>query len=138
MQRHDFAYDLPPELIAQTPLAERSASRLLVLEGAEGRPVPRDRTMRDFPGLLSPGDLLVFNDTKVVAARLAGTKPSGGRVEIFLERVVGTQEAVVQLRASKPIREGLEVTTAGGVVRVLGREGDLWRVEFPGPALEFF
>jgi S-adenosylmethionine:tRNA ribosyltransferase-isomerase len=138
VQRHDFAYDLPPELIAQTPLAERSASRLLVLEGAEGRPVPRDRTMRDFPGLLSPGDLLVFNDTKVVAARLAGTKPSGGRVEIFLERVVGTQEAVVQLRASKPIREGLEVTTAGGVVRVLGREGDLWRVEFPGPALEFF
>jgi S-adenosylmethionine:tRNA ribosyltransferase-isomerase len=138
VQRHDFAYDLPPELIAQTPLAERSASRLLVLEGAEGRPVPRDRTMRDFPGLLSPGDLLVFNDTKVVAARLAGTKPSGGRMEIFLERVVGTQEAVVQLRASKPIREGLEVTTAGGVVRVLGREGDLWQVEFPGPALEFF
>jgi S-adenosylmethionine:tRNA ribosyltransferase-isomerase len=138
VQRHDFAYDLPPELIAQTPLAERSASRLLVLEGAEGRPVPRDRTMRDFPGLLRPGDLLVFNDTKVVAARLAGTKPSGGRMEIFLERVVGTQEAVVQLRASKPIREGLEVTTAGGVVRVLGREGDLWQVEFPGPALEFF
>jgi S-adenosylmethionine:tRNA ribosyltransferase-isomerase len=138
VQRHDFAYDLPPELIAQTPLAERSASRLLVLEGADGRPDPRDRTMRDFPGLLRPGDLLVFNDTKVVAARLVGTKPSGGRVEIFLERVVGIQEAVVQLRASKPIREGLEVTTAGGVVRVLGREGDLWQVEFPGPALEFF
>ena len=138
MQRHDFAYDLPPELIAQTPLAERSASRLLVLEEADGRPVPRDRTMRDFPGLLRPGDLLVLNDTKVVAARLVGTKPSGGRVEIFLERVVGAEEAVVQLRASKPIREGLEVTTAGGVVRVRGREGDLWRVEFPGPALEFF
>jgi len=138
VQRHDFAYDLPPELIAQTPLAERSASRLLVLEGADGRPDPRDRTMRDFPGLLRPGDLLVFNDTKVVAARLVGTKPSGGRVEIFLERVVGAEEAVVQLRASKPIREGLEVTTAGGVVRVLGRQDDLWRVKFPGPALEFF
>jgi S-adenosylmethionine:tRNA ribosyltransferase-isomerase len=138
VQRHDFAYDLPPELIAQIPLAERSASRLLVLERADGRPVPRDRTMRDFPGLLRPGDLLVFNDTKVVAARLVGTKPSGGRVEIFLERVVGAEEAVVQLRASKPIREGLEVTTAGGVVRVLGRQGDLWRVKFPGPALEFF
>jgi S-adenosylmethionine:tRNA ribosyltransferase-isomerase len=94
--------------------------------------------MHDFPGLLRPGDLLVFNDTKVVAARLLGTKPSGGRVEIFLERVVGTSEAVVQLRASKPIREGLEVTTAGGVVRVLGRQDDLWRVGFPGPALEFF
>jgi S-adenosylmethionine:tRNA ribosyltransferase-isomerase len=138
VKRHDFAYDLPPELIAQTPLAERSASRLLILEGADGRPVPRDRTMHDFPGLLRPGDLLVFNDTKVVAARLVGTKPSGGRVEIFLERVVGTEEAVVQLRASKPIREGLEVATAGGVVRVLGRQGDLWHVEFPGPALEFF
>ena len=94
--------------------------------------------MHDFPGLLRPGDLLVFNDTKVVAARLLGTKPSGGRVEIFLERVVGTSEAVVQLRASKPIREGLEVTTAGGVVRVLGRQDDLWRVGFPGSALEFF
>jgi S-adenosylmethionine:tRNA ribosyltransferase-isomerase len=94
--------------------------------------------MRDFPSLLRRGDLLVFNDTKVVAARLAGTKPSGGRVEIFLERVVAENEALVQLRASKPIREGLEVTTAGGVVRILGRQDDLWRVEFPGPALEFF
>jgi S-adenosylmethionine:tRNA ribosyltransferase-isomerase len=138
VQRHDFAYDLPPELIAQTPLAERSASRLLVLDEGDGRPVPRDCAMRDFPALLRPGDLLVFNDTKVVAARLVGTKPSGGRVEIFLERVVGTLEAVAQLRASKPIREGLEVTTAGGVVRVLGRQGDLWRVEFPSAALEFF
>jgi S-adenosylmethionine:tRNA ribosyltransferase-isomerase len=138
VQRHDFAYPLPPELIAQTPLAERSASRLLVLDEADGRPFPRDCTMHDFPGLLRPGDLLVFNDTKVVAARLVGTKPSGGRVEIFLERVVGTREAFAQLRASKPIREGLEVTTPGGVVRVLGRQGDLWRVELPGAALEFF
>jgi len=138
VQRHDFAYDLPPDLIAQIPLAERSASRLLVIERTEGRPVPRDCTIRDFPSLLRPGDLLVFNDTKVVAARLLGTKPSGGRVEIFLERVVGPEEAVVQLRASKPIREGLEVTTAGGVVRILGRQDDLWRVGFPGPALEFF
>lgn len=138
VQRHDFAYELPPELIAQAPLAERSASRLLVLDRAEGRPSPLDCSMRDFPGLLRPGDLLIFNDTKVVAARLAGTKPSGGRVEIFLERVVAAKEAVVQLRASKPIREGLEVTTAGGVVRVLGRQDDLWRAEFPGSALEFF
>jgi S-adenosylmethionine:tRNA ribosyltransferase-isomerase len=138
VQRHDFAYELPPELIAQTPLAERSASRLLILEGAGGRPAPLDCSMRDFSGLLRAGDLLVFNDTKVVAARLLGTKPSGGRVEIFLERVVGTEEAVVQLRASKPIREGLEVTTAGGVVRVVGRQDDLWRVQFPGSPLEFF
>ncbi len=135
VQRHDFAYDLPPELIAQTPLAERSGSRLLVVQ-----PALHDCTMRDFPSLLHPGDLLVFNDTKVVAARLVGTKPSGGRVEIFLERVAADaeNEALVQLRASKPIREGLEVATPGGVVRVIGREGDLWRVGFPGAALEFF
>jgi S-adenosylmethionine:tRNA ribosyltransferase-isomerase len=164
VQRHDFVYDLPPELIAQTPLAERSASRLLVLEPATraavnlpgrgqslgaaeaGSPAPntgaavRDCAMRDFPSLLRPGDLLVFNDTKVIAARLLGTKPSGGRVEIFLERVTADteNEALVQLRASKPIREGLEVTTAGGTVRIRGRQDDLWRVEFPGSALEFF
>ena len=96
------------------------------------------------------GDLLVFNDTRVVAARIVGAKPSGGRVEIFLERVVGRaqsadispvgthRQALVQLRASKPIREGLEIFTSGGVVRVLGRDGDLWRVEVPGDALEFF
>jgi S-adenosylmethionine:tRNA ribosyltransferase-isomerase len=196
VQRHDFAYDLPPELIAQTPLAERSASRLLVVEPAHNSAAammslgpndqltaavmsmgPSDKsspaeasasaaelgsndfapalstasnraptvklgdcTMRDFPSLLRPGDLLVFNDTKVVAARLAGTKPSGGRVEIFLERVIAEaeNEALVQLRASKPIREGLEVTTVGGIVRILGRQDDLWRVGFPGSALEFF
>jgi S-adenosylmethionine:tRNA ribosyltransferase-isomerase len=98
----------------------------------------RDATVRDFPNLLRPGDLLVFNDTKVVAARLTGTKPSGGRVEIFLERIVAPQEALAQVRASKPIREGLEVTTAGGLVRILGRQDDLWRVAFPTAALEFF
>ncbi len=164
VQRHDFAYDLPTELIAQTPLAERSASRLLVMEPATGaagnftgrgelangadpgysKPDAgaffRDCTMQEFPSLLRPDDLLVFNDTRVVAARLLGTKPSGGRVEIFLERVVAEAEnqALVQLRASKPIREGLEVSTVGGTVTVRGRHDDLWRVEFPGAALEFF
>lgn len=131
----EYDYDLPPELIAQSPLAERSASRLLVVE--PDSPV-RDAMMRDFPQLLRENDLLVFNDTKVVAARVVGSKPSGGRVEVFLERVVGASEAVVQLRASKPIREGLEITTAGGVVMVKGRDGDLWRVELPGSAWEFF
>lgn len=186
MQRHDFAYDLPPDLIAQTPLAERSASRLLVVNpsvtaaiagtsepasslaasafkaatvaangdaggahsAARATEAPtavgqlhlRDCTMRDFPSQLRPGDLLVFNDTRVVAARLVGTKPSGGRVEIFLERVAAGMEsqALVQMRASKPIREGLEVITAGGKVRILGRQDDLYLVETPGFALEFF
>jgi len=173
VRRQDFSYELPEELIAQSPLAERSASRLLVLDGATGGVA--DRTMGDLPGYLKAGDLLVFNDTRVVAARVVGSKPSGGRVEIFLERagmpspsglrggaggcmtewfsaadsegsaaggaVMGPQgscEALVQLRASKPIREGLEIATAGGTVRVLGRQDELWRVETPGDALEFF
>ena len=136
MRRADFAYELPEELIAQTPLAERSASRLLTLDGSTG--ALADRSIRDFPELLREGDLLVFNDTRVVAARLVGFKPSGGRVEIFLERAVGDSQALVQLRASKPIREELEIATEGGLVRVVSKEGDLWKVALPAPALGFF
>ena len=136
MHRADFAYDLPEELIAQTPLAERSASRLLALDGETG--ALSDRSIRDLPDLVRPGDLLVFNDTRVVAARLAGFKPSGGRVEIFLERAVGERHALVQLRASKAIREELEIATEGGTVRVVAKDGDLWKVALPGPTLEFF
>jgi S-adenosylmethionine:tRNA ribosyltransferase-isomerase len=136
VRRQDFAYDLPAELIAQAPPAERSAGRMLVLDGATG--ALADRAVRDFPEYLRRGDLLVLNDTRVVPARLLGTKPSGGRVEIFLERALGGAEALAQLSASKPIRAGLEVSTAGGPVRVLGREGDFWRIALPAPALEFF
>jgi S-adenosylmethionine:tRNA ribosyltransferase-isomerase len=140
VRRQDFSFDLPEELIAQSPLPERSASRLLVLDGATG--AIADRTMGDLPSYLRAGDLLVFNDTRVVAARIVGAKPSGGRVEVFLERVAAGagRQALVQLRASKPIREGLDITTPGGIVRVVGRENELWRVEVPGPgdALEFF
>jgi len=144
VRRQDFSYDLPEELIAQSPLAERSASRMLVLDGSTGGLA--DRGMADLPEYLRPGDLLVFNDTRVVAARIVGSKPSGGRVEVFLERTAAVArtvegragQALVQLRASKPIREGLEITTPGGIVRVLGREDELWRVETPIDALEFF
>ena len=139
MRRQDFSFDLPEELIAQSPLAERSASRLLGLDGATG--AVSDRNMADLPAFLRAGDLLVFNDTRVVAARIVGSKPSGGRVEIFLERVRAAgagREALVQLRASKPVREGLEITTPGGTVRVLGRDDELWCVETPGDALDFF
>jgi S-adenosylmethionine:tRNA ribosyltransferase-isomerase len=141
VHRADFAFDLPAELIAQSPLAERSASRLLVLDAGSG--AVRDASFRDLPGLLEPGDLLVFNDTRVVAARLLGFKPSGGRVEIFLERPLpspgaGQHRALVQLRASKAIREELEIATEGGSVRVATRHGDLWEVALPQPALEFF
>ncbi len=93
---------------------------------------------QELPELLRAGDLLVLNDTRVIAARLLGKKPSGGRVEIFLERVLSPDTVLAQLRASKPIRDGLEVATGGGVVRILGREGDLWRVQTPGTALAFF
>ena len=132
----DFAYDLPPELIAQAPLSERSAGRMLALDRSTG--AFADRRVRDLPAFLAPGDLLVLNDTRVVAARVFGTKPSGGRVEILLERPLGEREALAQMRASKPIRDGLEITTPGGTVQVLAREGDLWRLRLPLPVLDFF
>jgi S-adenosylmethionine:tRNA ribosyltransferase-isomerase len=94
--------------------------------------------MRELPQLLEPGDLLVLNDTRVIAARLAGVKPTGGQVEIFLERELTGDEGLVQLSASKPIRAGLEIGTAGGPVRVLEAQDELWRVRLPQPALEFF
>src|SRR5688572_24980576 len=85
VKRADFSYELPPELIAQEPLPDRSASRLLVFDAA--RDVLEDRAFRELPELLEPGDLLVFNDTRVLPARMSGTKDSGGEVEILLERV---------------------------------------------------
>jgi S-adenosylmethionine:tRNA ribosyltransferase-isomerase len=136
VRRADFAYELPEDLIAQKPLAERAASRLLVLDGRSGSVI--DGHIRQLPELLSPGDLLVFNDTRVVAARLIGFKPSGGRVEIFLERPLEARRALVQLRASKAIREESEIATQGGSVRVAEKSGELWIVELPAPALEFF
>ena len=136
MLRTDFTYELPPELIAQAPPPERSAGRMLVLDRVSG--AMADRRIRDLPGFLSPGDLLVLNDTRVVAARVFGMKPSGGRVEILLERPVGEREALAQLRASKSVRDGLEISTPGGTVQVLGRESDLWRIRLPAPVLDFF
>lgn len=132
----DFSYDLPAELIAQNPLPVRSASRMLLVDRETGEWA--DRSVRDLPGLLAPGDLLVLNDTRVVAARLHGVKPTGGQVEVLLERACGEREALVQMRASKPVRPGLAIRTAGGELEVLGSEAGLWRVRLPGPALEFF
>jgi S-adenosylmethionine:tRNA ribosyltransferase-isomerase len=136
VRRQDFAYHLPAELIAQEPPAERSAGRMLVVDGMTGAVL--DRTIRDLAAQLRAGDLLVVNDTQVIAARLSGNKPSGGRVEILLERALEGGQALAQLSASKPIRAGLEVATAGGRVRVLAREAELWRIELPAPAVEFF
>ena len=104
MKKSDFHYHLPQELIAQEPLPERSASRLLLVPPG-GAPF-EDRHVRDLPGLLRPGDLLVFNDTRVIPARLFGHKQSGGRVEILIERLLPDSHARAQIGASKAPRPG--------------------------------
>jgi S-adenosylmethionine:tRNA ribosyltransferase-isomerase len=129
LKKSDFHYALPPELIAQAPLAERSASRLLVVPPAPA--AFEDRGIRDLPQLLQPGDLLVFNDTRVIPARLHGAKASGGRVEILVERLLPGNEARVQIGASKPPRPGSRIALdAGGEVEVIGREGEFYRLRF--------
>jgi S-adenosylmethionine:tRNA ribosyltransferase-isomerase len=127
----DFDFALPPELIAQHPAAERSSSRLLDGTGAS----PVDRTFRDLPSLLAPGDLLVFNDTKVVKARLFGEKPTGGRLELLVERVTGEREAVAHMKVSKKPPPGTVLRMEGGFTACLeGRwpddNGPLFRLTF--------
>lgn len=136
MKTSDFHYDLPDALIAQAPLAERSASRLLVVP--PGQAALQDRQVRDLPALLAPGDLLVFNDTRVIPARLFGHKASGGRVEVLVERIEGAGVARVQLRASKSPPAGSWIDLdAGGRAEVLGRKGVFYRLRFEvGDALE--
>jgi S-adenosylmethionine:tRNA ribosyltransferase-isomerase len=138
MKRSDFIYHLPPHLIAQYPLPERSASRLMVLE--RGRATPAHRRFRELPELLGPDDLLVFNDTRVIPARLFGSKATGGRVEILVERLTGEHEGLAHVRASKSpptgavIRLGTGPKTVPGAhrLRVTGREGDLFRLSSEG------
>ncbi len=133
MQRTDFHYLLPPELIAQLPTADRGGSRLLLL-GAEG--TPTDLTFADLPTLLRPGDLLVFNDTRVIPARLLGRKPTGGRVELLVERILETTKALCHLRASKATRPGSRLLLEESVEVVVGeRAGDLYHVTFPDAVL---
>jgi S-adenosylmethionine:tRNA ribosyltransferase-isomerase len=132
----DFDFELPEELIAQRPLAERAASRLLVLERHAA--APQDRRFVDLPSLLRPEDLLVFNDTRVIPARLQGRKPSGGAVEMLLERALEGRQALLHMRASKPLRPGQLVLTSGGDITVLGRDEDLFRVQLPAEAIDFF
>jgi S-adenosylmethionine:tRNA ribosyltransferase-isomerase len=136
VRRSDFTYELPDELIAQQPLAERSASRLLTLDGATG--ALADRQMRELPQLVSPGDLLVFNDTKVIPARLFALKESGGKVELLLERPLDSLTALVHARASKPLRPAMVLQSRGGAIKIGEKRGDLWVVELPESPLAFF
>ena len=136
----DFDFDLPPELVAQHPAAERSASRLLDGTGPE----PRDRIFRDLPTLLRAGDLLVFNDTRVIKARLFGEKPTGGKLELLVERVLQDHEVAAHMKVSKKPPVGTVLRMDGGFeATLLGRwpeaDGPLFHLRFseePHAAME--
>jgi S-adenosylmethionine:tRNA ribosyltransferase-isomerase len=129
----DFDYQLPPELIAQTPLPQRSSSRLLVLDGDR----LHDGRFVDLPTWLRPGDLLVMNDSRVLHARMLGRKESGGQVEILVERLLDESEVLAQVRASKSPQPGSHIRLEDAVdVEVLGRAGEFYRLRFPGDAAE--
>ncbi|MCI0655388.1 MAG: tRNA preQ1(34) S-adenosylmethionine ribosyltransferase-isomerase QueA [Methylococcaceae bacterium] len=128
MRKSDFNYHLPHHLIAQNPLAERTSSRMLTLDGATGE--IRDRRFTDLVDLLNPGDLVVFNNTRVIPARLFGKKPSGGKVEILVERILDNKRIVAHLRCNKAMRPGALVELRDGRACVLlERRGDLWLLE---------
>jgi len=129
----DFDYDLPGELIAQYPAADRRGSRLLDISGRIA-----DRAFSDFPNLLRDGDLLVFNDTRVIKARLAATKETGGRAEILIERVQSERSVLAHVKASKTPKPGSRLLLADNTeVQVLGREGDLFSLRFSTDVMPF-
>ncbi len=137
MQLSDFNYNLPPQLIAQHPLANRTDSRLLELKTEEGHSTEFiDRQFRDILNLINPGDLLVFNDTKVIPARLHGKKETGGNVELLIERISAENQAWVQIRASKVPKIGsiVHIHNAAGEsfpVEMIGYDGRFYEVRFP-------
>ena len=132
MRRSDFSYDLPPELIAQTPAGQRSGSRLLDV-GLDGDAPLADLRMTDLPDLLDPRDLLIFNDTRVIPARLFGRKPTGGRVQMLVERVLGEHEMLAQIGASKTPKPGgtILIDLPDGRIAelvMIGRDDDLFHL----------
>ena len=136
MRRSDFAYDLPVELIAQHPPVERAGGRLLHVPTSAPA---RDLQFTDFPDLLRAGDLLVFNDTRVIPARVHGVKPTGGQVEILLERVLEGRQILAHVHASKPLRADAPVALPGGVeARFVRRQDDLYVLELSTGPLEYF
>lgn len=128
----DFDFDLPPELIAQTALTERTASRLLEVDGSVTPPHLYDRHFADLPSLLAPGDLLVFNDTRVIKARLFGQKASGGKIEVLIERVIDNRTALAQIRASKSPAPGTVLRLADAFEVTVGeRVEPFYTLHFP-------
>ena len=133
MLKSDFAYDLPAERIAQTPLAERDQARLLHL----GRDTMAHRTVVDWPGLLRPDDLVVVNNTQVIPARLRGVKDSGGAVELLVERIEDERTALCQGRASKPLKPGRWLSVGGERLEIAARVGEFHRLRFPQSVMAF-
>ena len=130
MQLADFRFELPDELIAQRPLTRRSDSRLLTIR-ADGR--FEHRAFRDIAALLQPGDVLVVNDTQVIKARLIGAKPTGGRVEVFVERIVSNDAALCLLRANRSVRTGQKIVVGTSELTVGDRVGTMFTVHFDEP-----
>ncbi len=131
MQRSDFYYDLPAELIAQYPLKQRSASRLLILSGSTGQ--LSDSNVQALPAQLDGKDLLVLNDTRVIPARLHGQKASGGKVEVLVERVLDTHRVLAHVRASKSPKAGTALLLENSLKAVVeGRDEDLFILRFEG------
>lgn len=130
MQLSDFYFTLPDELIAQQPLAERRQSRLLSLDGSTG--MVSDLLFERLPSLINPGDLLVFNDTRVIPARIFGRKASGGRIEVMIERLLSDNELLVQISASKAPKEGGRLLLGDDEyeVEVLSRDDGFYRIRF--------
>jgi S-adenosylmethionine:tRNA ribosyltransferase-isomerase len=134
MKLADFSYELPSELIAQRPLATRSASRLLHVSDDL-----QDRMFAELPSLLRAGDLLVFNDTRVIPARVFGHKPTGGQVEILLERVLDDRRILAQVGSSKPLRAEVPIQLPGGVEAMfLGRHADLFELALSVEPVAYF
>jgi S-adenosylmethionine:tRNA ribosyltransferase-isomerase len=132
MKLSEFDYELPDELIAQHPAQERTASRLLHLDAASG--ALRDLAFADLPALVDARDVLVLNDTRVIKARLHGHKSTGGRVELFVERITGEREALALSHSGHPLKAGHRLSVGDGIaVEVLGREANLVRVRFGEP-----
>ena len=135
MKKSDFEYELPERLIAQSPPQHRKDARLMVVDRAAQ--TIEHKAFSDFLTYLSPSDLLVFNNTKVIPARFFGQKASGGQVEILLERMTSDVTALAQIRASKAPKPGAIITLANSntPVPVLGRAGRFFTLEFPAPGI---